>query len=109
VGNSFLKKETGSRLPEPKKRKAAKSPGSQATTRFSSRLRTQTTRLFAFLRIIPEPAMNASSSDAPRFDRLTATRVQREPASMSSGISKRYGSGETAVDALKGVDMHSTR
>ena len=55
--------------------------------------------------------MNASSSDAPRFDRLTATRVQREPGtSMSSGIlisslRKRYGSGETAVDALKGVDM----
>jgi putative ABC transport system ATP-binding protein len=49
--------------------------------------------------------------DAHRFDRLTATRAQREPeTSMSSGIvisslRKRYGSGDTAVEALKGVDM----
>lgn len=43
--------------------------------------------------------------------RQDAHRAQREPrTSMSTGITisslrKRYGSGETAVDALKGVDM----
>ena len=32
-----------------------------------------------------------------------------EPAILIENLTKRYGSGSTAVDALKGVDVKSTR
>jgi len=40
-------------------------------------------------------------------DVLTAANIQAtmQPAILIEGVTKRYGSGDTAVDALKGVDM----
>ena len=53
----------------------------------------------------PSPTLAAARTAASGFGRPDATDADAGAAIRIRGLRKRYGEGDAAVDALKGVDM----